>query len=123
MALCLAVAITHNPQHTDADISPPKPLSPKETIVKYAKVYAAPEQELLTVAFCESSYNPKAVGDGGSARNIFQYHRPTFERYSGLMGERLDYHSYEDQAKLTAYIFKNYPKEKRAWTCYTKNFK
>ena len=40
------------------------------------------------------------------ANGIFQYHKPTWDRYSRLMGEELDYHSAHDQAKLTAFIFK-----------------
>lgn len=101
-------------------VRPNIPSDVKGMITYYAKEYSAPENELLKVAFCESGYNPKAIGDNGEARNIFQYHRPTFIEYSKLMGETLNYDSAHDQVKLTAWIFKNYPKEKIAWTCYTK---
>lgn len=100
----------------------PKVLSVKETIEKYAEIHDVSLHELLTVAKCESGYNPKAVGDGGRAVNIFQYHRPTFDRFSKLMGEELDYYSYYDQAKLTAWIWKYYPQYKNHWTCFTKFF-
>lgn len=98
------------------------PTNPKELIVHFADMYGANEDELLVVAFCESGYKPHAVGDGGRARNIFQFHKPTFDRYARLMGEELSYDSAHDQAKLAAWIFKHYPKERRAWTCWTKNF-
>lgn len=98
----------------------PKVLSVKETIEKYAEIHDVSVEELLTVAKCESGYNPKAVGDGGRAVNIYQYHRPTFDRFSKLMGEQLDYYSYYDQAKLTAWIWKYYPQYKSHWTCFSK---
>lgn len=99
---------------------PPKVLSVTETIEKYAEIHDVSLEELLTVAKCESGYNPKAVGDGGRAVNIFQYHKPTFDRFSKLMGEQLDYYSYYDQSKLTAWIWKHYPQYKNHWTCFTK---
>jgi len=100
----------------------PMPTDPKGIIEYFADVYGANKHELLTVAFCESGYRYSAKGDGGRANGVFQYHEPTFERYSKLLGEDLNYHSTYDQAKLTAFIWVNYPKEKRAWSCYTKNF-
>lgn len=101
-------------------IEPPKVLSVTETIKLYAELHQVSEIELLTVAKCESGYNPKAIGDGGKAVNVFQYHKPTFIAFSKLMGEELDYYSYTDQAKLTAWIWKHKPGYKSHWTCYTK---
>lgn len=40
-----------------------------------------------------------------------------------LFGEDLDYYSYNDQAKLTAFIFANYPRSKTEWTCYRMFYK
>ena len=105
---------------TKTGIEPQPVLSPREYIVKYAEVYKAPEKELIMVSKCESNFNPNAIGDGGKAKNIFQYHEPTFNRYEKLLGEELDYNSYHDQARLTAFIFANYPKEKKAWSCFTR---
>lgn len=102
---------------TKTGIEPQPVLSPQDYIVKYSQEYHAPEKELLLVSKCESNFNPNAIGDGNKAKNIFQYHEPTFNRYEKLLGEDLDYNSYHDQAKLTAFIFANYPKEKKAWTC------
>lgn len=114
------------PTEIDADnyIPPvPRVLSVQETIVKYATFYGTSEKELLAVAKCESGFNPKAIGDGGRAANIFQYHKPTFISFSKLFGEQLDYHSYTDQARLTAFIWKHYPQYKNHWTCYTKIYR
>ena len=96
-----------------------KVLSVKETIAFYAEQNGANKEELLKVAKCESSFNPKATGDGGRAKNIFQYHYPTFVAFSKLMGEDLDYHSYTDQSKLTSWIWVHYPQYKKHWTCYS----
>lgn len=93
----------------------------KDYIEYYADKYGANKHQLLTVAYCESGYKQYAVGDGGRAIGIFQYHEPTFNSYSRLLGEELDYYSAHDQAKLTAFIWTEYPNEKRAWTCATKN--
>jgi len=99
----------------DAELIPPKVLTVKESIVFYAQQYKVSEKKMLAVAFCESSFNPKAVGDGGRARNIYQYHLPTFIAFEKQLGEDLDYNSYHDQAKLTAFAFsKGYDSH---WTC------
>lgn len=105
---------------TKLETDPPVILSPKEYISLYAYQYGAAEKELMTVAQCESNFNPKVYGDGGSSHGLFQYQKPTFVRMSKLLGQELDYHSYHDQAKLTAYIFANHPKMKREWTCWRK---
>jgi hypothetical protein len=101
------------------------PLTPKEYISLYALEYGASEVELLKVAKCESGLNPNAVhkNDGGKNKNsvgIFQYQESTFDRFDDLLGEDLDWYSYHDQAKLTAYVFAKYPELKTHWTCYHK---
>lgn len=95
----------------------PKVLSVQETISYYAKQYGVSEYELLKVSKCESSYRPNIYGDGTRAFGIFQYHKPTFIAFSKLMGEQLDYYSYNDQAKLTSWVWKHYPNYKSHWTC------
>ena len=91
-------------------------------IVEQAFYYGANPRELLAVARCESNFVKTAVGDGGKAKNIYQYHEPTwnafrgiFERNTGTLG--LEYDSAEDQAQLTAYIFANHPELKSHWVC------
>ena len=101
---------------------PSIPSDVKGMITYYAEQYGAPENELLTVAKCESGFNPKAVGDKGSARNVFQFHKDTFLTYASWMGETLNYDSAHDQIKLASWIFIHHPKERRAWTCFTKFF-
>jgi hypothetical protein len=98
-------------------------LEPKAYISLFAQQYGAVENELLQVAKCESGYNPNAINynDGGPGKHsvgIFQYQRATFDRFSKLMGEELDYYSYYDQTKLTSWIFANYPQYKKHWTCH-----
>ena len=97
--------------------------SVQEMITHYAKLYGANEKELMVVAKCESGFKPNAIGDGGKARNIYQYHKPTFDRFSKLLGEDLDYNSALDQIKLTSFIFAEYPQYKKHWTCFLKNFR
>jgi soluble lytic murein transglycosylase-like protein len=41
---------------------------------RYAFVYDVPEEELFYVLNCESSMNPKAVGDSGHSRGLSQIH-------------------------------------------------
>lgn len=101
------------------------PLTPQEYISLYAYQYGAVETELLKVARCESNFKPDAIhyNDGGKGKHsvgIFQYQEATFEGFSKLLGEELDYYSYHDQAKLTAFVFAEYPRLKSHWTCWKK---
>lgn len=93
------------------------PTTPQEYIVLFAQKFQTPVKPLLAVAKCESEYNPASTGDHGLAKGIFQFHPDTFKWMSSLMGEKLDYHSTADQAKLASWIFKNYPKLRSHWTC------
>lgn len=99
-----------------------KDLTVKEMIEYYADYYGASEKELSTTFKCESNFNQKAIGDGGKAVGIAQYHKPTFDRFSKLIGENLDYYSVHDQIKLTSYIFAEYPQYRTHWTCFSKHF-
>lgn len=117
------VAITLNHENIEADKLPPIPTDVKGMIVYFAKQNSIKDNELLVVAKCESTFNQSAIGDHGKARGIFQYHKPTFDRFSELMGQDLDYYSAHDQAKLTAFVFAQYPQYKSHWTCFSKNFK
>lgn len=105
---------------TKGDAEPQIILSPKEYISLYALKYGASEKELLSVAKCESSLVKSARGDGGKSIGIFQYKKNTFNQFSKLLGEQLDFYSYHDQAKLTAFVFAEYPKLKSHWTCWKK---
>lgn len=116
------VAFAAKPVATQELEIPPATLTPKESISFFARLYGASEIELLKVATCESNLNPNAIhyNDGEKGKHsvgIFQYQRATFDGFAKVMGEDLDYYSYDDQAKLTAYIFAKYPKLKSHWTC------
>lgn len=117
--LAVVAIITSTPVIASAPTRtmPTKVLSVQETISYYAELHGASEKQLMAVAKCESSFKPAIKGDGGRAFGIFQYHRPTFNAFSKLMGQKLDYYSYSDQAKLTAWIWVHYPSYKSHWTC------
>ncbi len=93
-------------------------LSPIEYADKYALQYKIDGNLLKKVMWCESSNNPKAIGDHGLANNVMQFHKPTFDSYSKSLGESLNYDSYQDQIKLAAYMFSI--GEEKNWTCYSK---
>lgn len=122
LVIVLIWACFNTPALAQAPEREVKDFSVKEMISYFAEYYKADEKELSKVAKCESSFNQKAVGDGGRAYGIFQYHKPTFDRFSKLLGEDLDYYSAHDQLKLTAFVFAEYPQYKKHWSCYTKHF-
>jgi len=62
---------------------------------------------LLAVMRCESNGKQSTVGDKGLSRGIFQIQKPTWERFTKEMGEKLDYNSPMDQAKVAAWAFAN----------------
>jgi hypothetical protein len=81
--------------------------SPKELADHYASISQGESRYTSAVIACESRYEPTSKGDGGRANNVGQFHKPTFERLSKLMGEELDYNSYYDQTKLLAWSLDN----------------
>ena len=46
--------------------------------IPYVETYGVLIDKLVK---CESSGNPKAIGDNGRAKSILQFHEPTFKRY------------------------------------------
>lgn len=114
----LALAITMSvPVMAQAPMQEVKTLSVKETISFYAELNNISSSHLSKVIFCESSYNPNAIGDQGLARGLAQFHKGTFDYFSKLMGEKLDYYSYNDQVKLMSWIWANYPQYRNQWSC------
>ncbi len=107
-----AIAIQEQKQAIEAQKLAVEAMSVPELIE-----YLAPENapEIKKVAWCESSYNPQAVGDGGRAKNIMQFHKPTFDQFSKEMGEPLNYDSAYDQIKLADYMWEK--DLKSHWTC------
>jgi len=80
-------------------------LTPKEYVTKYSKQFLVDEQTLQKVMHCESGGRIHVYGDNGRAYSVMQFHKPTFESYSKKLGEELDYYSYQDQIKLSAFMF------------------
>lgn len=95
-------------------------LSPVEYVAKYATLYGVDESLLQDVMQCESKGDPKAVGDHGKAKNVFQFHESTFKAYSSQyfdkFGIKLNYDSYKDQIQLASWMFSI--KQQNQWTCY-----
>lgn len=90
----------------------------KDYIVEYSELFGTDANVLLKVAECESGLNQNAKGDSNKAVGIYQYWQDTWNRFEKLYGEKLDINSYQDQAKLTAFIFAKYPQYKTQWTAY-----
>lgn len=90
-------------------------MSVPELIDYIAPQYGTDPEDIKKVAWCESSYRPHAVGDGGKARNVMQFHEPTFNEFSKKLGEELNYNSAYDQIKLASYMFSQ--GKQFHWTC------
>lgn len=68
---------------------------------------------------CESQFNQFAVGDHGAARNVAQFHKPTFLWLQKLAGPDYADLKYEDakaQITLMAWAIKHGYGDQ--WTCY-----
>lgn len=100
------------------DIVPDEFLSNIQLIEKYG---GEQEQILTKVMNCESGGRRDVKGDGGKAHGLYQYHKPTWDRFAKLYGQEMDYYSPLDQIKLTAFVFQKYPEYRNHWTCFTKN--
>lgn len=99
-----------------APFTPVEHLTVQQRIVKYATVYATPAQPLLDVAKCESGYRQEAIGLAGE-QGIFQYKKQTWQGFETLIAQDMDINSVDDQAKMTAFIFANYPGYRSHWSC------
>ena len=96
--------------------TPVSELSIDEQIDHYATLYGVDNSLIKKIVQCESNYKTTAIGDGGRARGLLQYHQGSFERHEKLFGEDLDYHSSHDQIKLGTFaISKGMGRE---WTSY-----
>lgn len=131
MVFCAIVSLLALSTKTIAEAppedNPQKILSPRESIVEYANRFGTDPNVLLKVADCESHYDPKAVGDYKNgeylAINIYQYHSGTWDEFveiyqKEVYDEQLERDSYQDQAKVTAYIFAKHPEFRKRWTSY-----
>jgi hypothetical protein len=74
----------------------------KEAINFVANKYGLNSKGLYGLIQCESSLNPYAVGDSGKARNLAQFHKPTFNHF--CKGE---YDNAKDQLICLAQMLKD----------------
>lgn len=87
-----------------------------ELITAYAKVYGVDPDFALAIAKCESELKTTAVGDGGRARGVFQFHKPTFEMFAKKMGQPdLDYKNTEDNVNVAMWAFAH--DKQSHWSC------
>lgn len=98
--ITLCIFITNPLQIAQADI---QKSTTKELIKKYAEVYNVNDKVMLAMMNCESSGNQSAIGDGGRAYGIYQYHNGTWERLEDKIGKDMDITSEHDQVQMTAY--------------------
>lgn len=94
--------------------------SQQHAIVKAAIFYGAPITEMLNTGHCETGHDDdftdqSAIGKAGEI-GAFQYFQSTWNIMSHAMGQTLDIHSFDDQVKLTAWVFANHPKWKTQWS-------
>lgn len=91
-------------------------LSINEQINHYATLNGIEGSLIKKIVKCESEFKTTALGDGGRAYGLMQYHKASFERHAKLFGEELDYYSSHDQIKLGTFaISKGMGRE---WTSY-----
>jgi hypothetical protein len=64
----------------------------------------------------ESNGNEYAVGDGGKAYGILQFHRRTFDAFSAKYGLTLNYYDADDQILLAQKMLEENPKNLNHWT-------
>lgn len=98
--LTLCLFITNPLQIAQAD---EQKNTTKELVTKYAQVYNVNSKVMLAMMRCESSGNQSAIGDGGRAKGIYQYHTGTWERIEDKLGKDMDINSEHDQVHMTAY--------------------
>lgn len=113
----LATLVAGTNQGLAESTSPPLSYvpSPEHVIVKQAMFFAVPAREIIQVGMCESGLDQSRIGKAGEI-GAFQYFQSTWDDMSAAMGEKLDIHSFYDQAKLTTWVFANRPEWKRQWS-------
>jgi len=98
--------------------------SPRTTTIIPTKTPSISEEEKyfdqLTedIIKCESSGIENAVGDGGLAYGVAQFHRETFNWMCKLSGKNLNYYNAQDQKELLRWALE--AGYQRHWTCYAK---
>jgi len=83
--------------------------------VEQTRAELAKYRLMLEIVACESSFNRKAVGDGGKAYGLAQFHKPTFYMMAKKAGYDGRWESSKDQIRLLKWaIDEGYADE---WSC------
>lgn len=121
--LSVTIAISAPLYTALSDYSPSKDidlsnLTVPELIDYFAVQYNQDPNLLKKIASCESGFTKDKVGDKGLAFSVFQFHKPTFDRWSKEMGQELDYGNYIDHVRLAAWAFSRGETYRDDWTTY-----
>lgn len=93
-------------------VEPPKQLTIDEKIDIYAEKHNVSASLMKKVIYCESSYNPKAVGDGGTSFGLSQIHLPAHQEVTKEQAFNEDF-AIEFMAKAFS------QGQFRMWSCYS----
>jgi hypothetical protein len=74
--------------------------------------------EVYRIIKCESQWKEDAIGDGGRAYGLAQFHRPTWDWLVKLSGKNLDYYNPQHQIELLDWALEN--GRGYLWTCWRK---
>lgn len=91
-------------------------LQNKAYAIEMAEHYKIPLKSYLDTIHCESRWNITALGDGGKAYGLAQFHEPTFNQFRDESGLDVHYDSAKGQLELMAWAFRE--GYQRHWTCY-----
>jgi hypothetical protein len=127
--MSIVIAVAGLPTILQADTEVPLP-SAKEQIMLLADNIGAQSgiasSMIKNIIRAESNYDPSAIGDHSLAHGIVQYHEAEFDDYESKYfkktGNHLNYDSSEDQLKLMAWQFKNYPLSRNDWSTYRRMY-
>jgi hypothetical protein len=106
----LGIVVVGKFSHREIIINPQAP-----TISEEEKYFDQLTEDIIK---CESSGIENAVGDGGLAYGVAQFHRETFNWMCKLSGKNLNYYNAQDQKELLRWALEN--GYQRHWTCYSK---
>lgn len=83
----------------------------KELVAHFASQYQVSEKQMLATIRCESSFNEKAVGDGGKSFGLSQIHLPS---HPNVTKEQAT-----NKVFAVEFMAKAFAKNKqRMWTCW-----
>lgn len=89
-------------------------------IDNFATKYGVDKDMSLAIANCESQFRHSVYGDHGKAYSVYQFHRPTFDHFAKVMGEKLNYDDPYDHIKLANWSFAQGNEYLNDWTCAVK---